>query len=233
MARSILDTPIAFDRSDFFSLLSLSVGMAVARQVRMGELIIKENGWNVDIRARKIMFGSSAFEMSVLGSESDESGTWLWAWANTQSNIPELATAASRRAKKALAGCPEFSEKKFMLDELHNGHNIAMVCMSISEKNVCYYRCPYNGGAMFAQIEGLPEEIFAPLTEAELMRQYIEVIRGFYCDHKLLAAGMLWLNGNEFTDGGSFIDGVFGDKTLRFIFEEADGLNRVVNIETV
>ncbi|MGN1119210.1 MAG: DUF6882 domain-containing protein [Oscillospiraceae bacterium] len=230
---SILNTPIDFDKSDLLSLVSLSAGTAIARQNRMGGLVIKDNGWNVDIRARKITFGDNSFEIGIIGSESEESGTWLWGWANTESNLPELATAAARRAKKALAACPEFSEKKFMLDELRTGHNLSMVCVGASEKNVCYYRCPYSGGALFVQIEGLPAEIFAPLSSAEVMRQYVEIISAFYCDHKLLAAGLLYQNGAQLTDGGSCLDGSFSDRTLRFVFEEADGINRVVNIETV
>lgn len=233
MARSILNTPIEFDRSDFLSLLSLSAGMAIANQNRMGELVIKDNGWNVNVRERRISFGDNAFTMGILGSESEESGTWLWAWANTESNLPELVTAASRRAKKALSDCPEFTEKKFMLDELHTGHNLAMVCVGVSEKDVCYYRCPYNGGAMLVQVEGLPEAVFEPLSAQQLMRQYLEIISAFYCDHRLLAAGFLYQNGTEFEDGGDFIDGKFEDITLRFSFENIDGLFRVVNIGSV
>lgn len=233
MSNSILNTPIEFDSSDFLSLLSLSAGMTIARQNRMGELVIKENSWHVDIRARQITFGNTPYTMGILGSESYETNTWLWSWANTESNLPELTTAAARRAKKALSGCPEFTEKKFMLDEIHTGHNLSMVCMGVSEKDVCYYRCPYSGGAMFVQLEGLPEEIFAPLSAPHLMRQYLEIISSLYCDHRLLAAGFLWQNGTEFTDGGSYIDGNFGDTTLRFSFEDAEGLSRIVNIESV
>lgn len=228
--RSILNTPTEFDRTDFLSLVSLSAGMAIARQNAFGELIVGENPWSVDIRARTIRFGEHEFPFGILGTQSDTIGTWLWGWANTEANLPELALAASRRAKKALGECPEFSTGKFMLDELHTGHNLAMAAVGAAEKCVCYYRCPYDGGALFVQIDGLPDEIFAPLDSAKFMRQYLEIISGFYCDHRLLAAGALYQNCTEFSEGEGVIEARFADRTLVFSFEEIEGLSRVCDI---
>lgn len=227
---SILSTPVNFDKSDYISLLSLAAGTAISRQKKMGELVIGENGWNVDVKNRRIKFGENEFDCGIIGSESYQSSTWLWGWANTESGVPEICFAPSRRAKRNLPECEEFSTGKFMLDEVHTGHNLSMITVGISEKNVCYYRCPYDGGALFVQIEGLPEEIFAPISLDELAREYIEIIGSFYCDHKLLAAGFLHQNGCSFEDGGSYISATDGGRTLRFDFEEADGLFRVINI---
>ena len=35
----------------------------------------------------------------------------------------------------------------------------------------------------------------------------MEVIQSFYCDHRLLAAGMLWLNGYDFKESAERIEG--------------------------
>lgn len=230
--RSILQTPSEFDKESFLDLVSLSAGMAIARQNAFGELIAERGGWNVDIRGRKITFGDKSFDIGILGTESEQSGTWLWGWANTEANIPELANAASRRAKKTLGACPEFSTGKFMLDELHTGHNIAMAAVGAAEKCCCYYRCPYDGGALFVQIEGLPDEIFSPLDSTGIMRRYLEIIRSFYCDHRLLAAGFLYQNNTEFSEKDGEIEAFFPDRTLVFSFENVDGLSRVYNISS-
>lgn len=226
---NILDCPIEFDKWDFFSLVSLSAGAAIARQMAMGEMVIGDSGWNVDIKNGTISFGDKKFDSGILGTESEIEGTWLWGWANKESGLPERAAAPARRASKLLKDVPEFSNPSFMLDELHNGHNIAMVCCGISDSNVCYYRCPYDGGALFVQISGLPEDVFAPLAPAPLIRRYLEVIQSFYCDHRLLAAGMLWLNGYEFEASAARIEG----GGIAFDFEEAGGLNRVTNVQTM
>lgn len=227
---SILTTPIRFDKGDYLSLLSLAVGAAVSRQKKMGELVIGENGWNVDVKNRRIKFGENEFDCGIIGSESYQSNTWLWGWANTESGVPEICFAPSRRAKRNLPECEEFQAEKFMLDEIHTGHNLSMITVAASEKNACYYRCPYDGGALFVQIEGLPESVFAPISLDELAREFLEIIRSFYCDHKLLAAGFLHQNGYSFEDSGDFLSSTDGKRTLRFDFEEIDGFFRVVNI---
>ena len=232
MKRSILDCPIEFDKSDFLSLLSLSAGYSIACQNKMGELVIGDNGWNVDIKGGTIRFGERVFKSGVLGSESHESGTWLWGWANTEGGLPEIASAPSRRAKKLLPDVAEFINGKFMLDELHTGHNIAMVCCGISEDAMCYYRCPYNGGAAFVTVSGLPEEVFSPLPIQEFVNQYMQIISSLYCDHRLLAAGFLFQNGNDFQAEHDSIAAKFDNITLRFDFETIDGMSRVVNISS-
>ena len=223
---NILDCPIKFDKNSFFDLVSLSAGAAIARQLAMGEIVIGKSGWNVDIKNGRISFGDKSFDSGVLGTESESSHTWLWGWANKESGLPERAAAPARRASKTLKDVPEFANASFWLDELHNGHNIAMVCCGITDGNTCYYRCPYDGGALFVQISGLPDEIFAPLAPEVLARQYLQVIQSLYCDHRLLAAGMLWLNGHDFKESASRIEG----GGITFDFEEAGGITRVANV---
>lgn len=229
--RSILDTPIDFDRSSFFDLLSLSVGRSIITQDAMGELVIGDNGWNVDVKSGTIRFGEQTFRSGVLGSESESSGTWLWGWANTESGLPEIASAPSRRAKKLLPECPEFINGKFSLDELHTGHNLSMVCCGVSEKQLCYYRCNYNGGAAFVTVEGLPEEVFAPVSAEQLLRRYMEIISVFYCDHRLLAAGMLYQNGNDIETIENIITASFGNRKAKFLFENAGGISRLADVQ--
>lgn len=227
--RTILTTPIEFDRGDFFSLLSLSVGAAIARQNAFGA-VIGSDGWNVDPMHGVITFGKREFPCGIIGTESELGGTWLWGWAHTESGLPENAAAPSRRAKRNLAECAEFTTAKFELDELHNGHNLSMVTVCAAEKNACYYRCPYDGGALFVQIGELPEEVFAPLSLDETARQHLEIIQAFYCDHRLLAAGLLHLNGYDFIVKPDSITAEQNGRTLRFDFEEADGLFRTADI---
>ncbi len=227
---SILTTPVDFDKSDYLSLLSLSAGTAVSRQKKMGSLVIGENGWNVDVKNRRIKFGSKEFDCGIIGSESYVSNTWLWGWANTESGLPEISFAPSRRVKRNIPDCEEITTAKFSLDEIHTGHNLSMITVGASEKNVCYYRCPYDGGALFVQVEGLSEEIFAPVSLAEIAREYLEIIGNIYCDHRLLAAGFLHQNGYGFDCSEEYISSSDGEKTLRFDFENADGLFRVANI---
>lgn len=232
--RTILECPVKFDRTSFFDLFSLSAAAMISRQNKMGELVVGDNNWSYDIRNRQLAFGGNRFSAGILGTENEREHTWLWAWANTESNLPELAAAPSRRARRALAGVQEFSEGKFMLeDELHTAHNLAMVSCAVNDKPVCYYRCPYDGGAMFVQPEGLPVEVFAPVSQTDLMRTFLEVIGALYCDHRLLAAGFLYMNGNEFIEEEDSITAQIDGRRLKFTFEKVGELSRTADISQV
>ncbi len=227
--RTIITTPVDFDKSDFLSLLSLSAGAAIARQNAFGA-VIGSDGWNVNPMHSMIKFGEREFPCGIIGTESEIGGTWLWGWAHTESGLPENASAPSRRAKRTLGYCAEFTTAKFELDELHNGHNLSMVTVCAAEKNACYYRCPYDGGALFVQVNELPDEVFAPMPLDALVKQFMEVLGAFYCDHKLLAAGMLYMNGYNFNVEPNRITAEKNGLLLNIAFEQAGGLYRTTNI---
>lgn len=232
--KSVLECPVNFDKTSILDMLSLSAGYSILCQNRMGDRIIADNGWELDPMDGIIKFGENQFRAGILGTESAIQGTWLWSWAHTESGLPEKSTAESRRARKNLPELPEFQTGKFELDELRTGHNLAMTACGASEEALCYYRCPYDGGATFVTVSGLTEEIFAPAEQPEFLRNYLQIISGFYCDHKLLAAGALWQNGTPFTVEDNSVDADFGGMKLRFMFETAeDGLNRVMDISSV
>ena len=231
---SVLECPVYFDKTNMLDMLSLSAGRAILCQNRLGEQIIADNSWGLDPMKGMIRFGEREFRAGILGSESEIQNTWLWSWAHTESGLPESSTAVSRRVKKLLPELPEFQTGKFMLDEVHNGHDLAMISCGVSQENLCYYRCPYDGGAALVTISGLPEDIFAPVDSTAFLRQYIEIISGFYCDHRLLAAGFLYQNGTPFTESENALTADFGERNLRFLFEQTeDGISRVLDISEV
>ena len=151
---SVLECPVYFDKTNMLDVLSLSAGRAILCQNRLGEQIIADNSWGLDPMKGMIRFGNREFRAGILGSESEIQNTWLWSWAHTESGLPESSTAVSRRVKKLLPELPEFQTGKFMLDEVHNGHDLAMISCGVSHENLCYYRCPYDGGAALVTISG-------------------------------------------------------------------------------
>lgn len=227
---SALTTPIEFDSGDFFSVLSLSMGTAVARQNKFGELIVRKSSWKVNVGKRTIKFGKYKFGIGLIGTESEYSDTWLWGWAHNENGFPENFSEPSDNVKRLLPNCPEVNNAQFDLDELRMGHNLSMVTVGAADKNVCYYRCPYDGGAMFVQVEGLPEEVFEPLTLTDILHQQIDIISSCHCSHKLLAAGMLHQNGYKFTDNGNNITSEFNGQVLRIDFENCGDFVRTSNI---
>ena len=62
--------------------------------------------WSFDMEAGRFTFVNSETKevlarcpVQILGTESKESNTWLWAWANEASQIPDPLLAGSRMVK--------------------------------------------------------------------------------------------------------------------------------------
>lgn len=94
---------------------------------------------------------SSRFQ--ILGTESEYAGTWLWSWANEESNLPPqlLQVANQLREYGERAGIPELSEPESELDAV-SGHLLSMIASGLTRAPM-YYRCPYEGGAMFVLLQ--------------------------------------------------------------------------------
>lgn len=85
-------------------------------------------------------------------SDGESSGNWLWAWANTESNIPAhlLVASLSLRAYGEQHGIPQLTSPQLPLGQI-NSHSLALLASGICKANA-YYRCPYEGGALFVLI---------------------------------------------------------------------------------
>ncbi len=69
------------------------------RQFHLTDLI-ENHDWNFDLATGTLSFGNQhQWHTQLLGTESETSGTWLWAWANTESNILAHLLVASLALK--------------------------------------------------------------------------------------------------------------------------------------
>ncbi len=130
--------------------------------------IVGDDDWNVDLTHGQISFGDRyCWHVQLLGTESESSGTWLWAWANTESNIPThlLVASLALKAYGELHGHAELTTPQVPLAHV-DGHTLALLASGVCEADA-YYRCPYEGGAAFVLIK---DENFPRCTEPPLAR---------------------------------------------------------------
>lgn len=130
------------------------------KQLSLGDML-GEHEWTFDMQSGKITFTSGrllsrvrrTFAAQILGTESEVSNTWLWSWANTQSEIPaRMLYAANRlKAKGQNEGIPEFTDPSFPLNTI-TGHQVAMIASGLLAAD-CYYRGPYENGAIYVLIK--------------------------------------------------------------------------------
>jgi hypothetical protein len=193
--------------------------------------LIRADHWNIDFSTGFLSFGERLrWHSQLFGTESEASGTWLWAWANTESNLPNhlLTTCLALKAYGEQHGIPELTTPQLPLDRI-DGHTLALLASGICEANA-YYRCPYEGGALFVLImdENFPKCPDPPLQRiATVFPQAIASLE--IPDHKLALAGYLdHYNLAHEQDGDKIVVKENGEPVLTATFDE---LNRLTNLE--
>lgn len=113
------------------------------------ESLIGEHLHELDLDAGTIRFDTLQCPVQVIGTESDNTLTWLWAWADEQAELPAnlIQSAIQLRIWGAEAGVPELTTPSVDLNEA-DGHAISMIASEVCKAS-CYYRDGYEGGSVF------------------------------------------------------------------------------------
>ncbi|WP_454909128.1 DUF6882 domain-containing protein [Variovorax gossypii] len=190
--------------STFQDHFSDHAASALARQMALGD-VIGERSWGIDVQKGVLSFGDDLrYPAQLLGTHAFGPGTWLWVWANAQSNIPEQHTEAALRIRQRgeEESIEAFTAASLQLDDALTDHMIAMTCGGL-EGGRCYYRAPYDGGALFVLLDGVPREVLAPVTLPRAVTVLMEVISQFDVDHRRMATSFLRQQGLEATSSSA------------------------------
>jgi hypothetical protein len=193
--------------------------------------VVHNFDWNLDLASGFLSFSDKyRWQTQLLGTVSDSSNDWLWAWANIQSNISDHLLEACR-ALKAYGeqhGIPELTMPHLSLDQV-DGHTLALLASGICEANA-YYRCPCEGGSLYILIM---DENFPKCSEPLLQRiasAFPQAISNLDIpDHKLALTSYLdhcCLVYEQ--DGEKLVVKENGEPVLTATFDE---LNRLTNLE--
>lgn len=159
------------------------------------------------------------YKVQVLGSE--DSKTWLWAWANAQSEFPEGQLQAAQRLKilGEEHGIEEFTAPRLPLDRV-SGHLLASVALGILDMPA-YYRGAVGQTSLVCLLEGVPP--LSPIGGAELVATLGDAISNFeFRNHRKSVEAFLGQLGlaasweanafNVTTEDGVLVIGQFDDK---------------------
>lgn len=159
--------------SRFVELFHDHAASSLDKQLALGDML-GDHEWHVDMDSGRITFTTGrllskkrqTYAVQVLGTESEVSNTWLWGWANQQTPVPAPLLHAANRLKAvgAKEGVPEFTQPQVALDAV-SGHHFAMIASGLLGAH-CYYRGPYESGAVFLLIRdpSFPKPAVEPLA---------------------------------------------------------------------
>lgn len=209
-------------------LLAQYGGIAMEKQIELGN-VIGTNSWSVDITTGEISFGEQlTFPMQILGSWSHVTNTWLWAWANTISNLPQNLLEQAYALKKFgeeneidLLTVPEFDAEDKTL------HLIGMIVSGIFNTSG-YYKANYGKGTMLLTIKSeIIDKSHNDLGYQKILTVFPELINLYEMDYKAALSHYLNAKGFSVMDNDRILSGVNGQIEITAEFDE---FNRMKSI---
>lgn len=222
-------------QASFDTLFQQHVAAAFERQLRFGD-IVGDRAWNFSMTEGTLSFAKQGFfgktlplAAQILGTESESSSTWLWAWANQRSAIPEGLLRMAHRLQELgdAQGIAELVKPQLPLEEL-DGHQVGLVASGIHGRGA-YYRCPYDGGAMFVLLPdvALPKVEHPSIRVATVFPQVIDKFE--IDDHRTALRGLLESLGFTLTeDTAARLAGTHGQWKAGATF---DGAGRMTELQ--
>lgn len=212
----------------FQELFSSLAGSAMARQMQLADFL-GDRGWSVDLTAGEATFGTDLrYPIQLLGTESHLNDTWLWAWANP-SDLPTtlLEAAEQLRDYGQQQSVMELSQANLDL-AVANGHQLSMVASGLVRKT-CYFRGPYENGALYFLIFGLPAELFQRSPVERVCTALMQVLESFeHLDHRIAAETFLQEQGFALSTIGDCLHAVRDDaSTIDLTFESEGRITEV------
>jgi hypothetical protein len=144
---------------EFGDIFEHGVGRALSRYYGLFDWLGDHQVF-IDVQAEIINFGDGrVFPIQLLGTESHITNTWLWAWANTTSNLPAgiIQAAEAMRNHEFGEGVHEIITPKFPIEQV-NGFHISLLGSSWFYGTIPYYY-QYDGGSLHMLIEEMDPAI--------------------------------------------------------------------------
>jgi hypothetical protein len=137
---------------DFELLVEQHAGLSFEKQLRFGELIGNE-AWQLDMAAGTITFGAFVFPIQIIGSFSFQDNSWMCAWANTESGLPEnlLQQSYKLRAIGEEEDIDALNSGHFNVEE-EFVHQMGMFACGFFETK-SYYCANYGQGILVVTID--------------------------------------------------------------------------------
>jgi hypothetical protein len=198
--------------------------LSLEKQDKLAQLI-GEHFHQLNLHAGEIRFNGLKFPFQVLGTESDNTSTWLWAWADEQEEIPKHLTSTSRELKQwgSREDLKEFTIPSVDLDRA-DGTLFALIASEICRAS-CFYRDVYEGGSLFVLIFDTMIDSQLSFDLDRLSKQFLYLISRYDLNQRTALLSYLAVKGVSLSEGISRIACLLeSGELLRAEFDESGRL---------
>lgn len=217
-------TPI----QSFDDLFEQTAALAFEKQLNFAELI-GSYSWEFDMTKGEITFGKQlTFPVQIIGSVSFNDNSWMWAWANTQSGMPDHLLVQAHELKKLgdQLNISELSDGHFGTD---SGFEHIMGMVACGHFNTDGYYCAnYGQGTLVVTLQSdkIPQVDKKALEKA--LTTFPQLISAVDINHKEAFKNYLIDRKCKILMTDSEIKGRYGDKVITASFDQID---RLVNLD--
>lgn len=181
-----------------FALVSLEKQDKFARTVgrTIGQL---------ELDAGIIRFPELELPFQVLGTESENTLTWLWAWADEQTEVPEslLKSSLEMRMWGQKEGISECTVPSVDLNAA-DGTVISLVASGVCTAS-CYYHEVYQGGGLFLLLFSDAIDRQSGFTVASLSKSFSDLASVHEFNHRTAFRSYFERKQIPFTEHDTFI----------------------------
>lgn len=212
---------------NYDTLLEKYAGIAFEKQHNLAE-IIGDNDWQIDMNTGLISFGEKLhFRMQILGSYAFNSGTWLWAWANEASNIPDSLLKEANELKQLgedynieFLSMPEYQIEPIDV------HALGLIA-SGKFNSSAYYAGNYGDGILLVTINSDEVNNVEYNEQARILSVFPEIINTFTVNHKRTLISYLEYKKYSIAEKENQLIAEKGVNQINALFDEAGRLTNL------
>jgi len=168
--------------------------ISLEKQARLFSFL-GEHVLDLDLDAGTARFNDLAIPFQVLGTESENSLTWLWAWADEQAEVPDSLLSSAREVKAwgEKEGLPEFTLPAIDLNRA-DGTMLSLISSEVCKASG-FYRDPFEGGSLFLLLSGIALDDQLVFDRQGLVRQLGDLASRYDFNHRNALLSYIRLKG--------------------------------------
>jgi hypothetical protein len=193
--------------SDFTNYFEQYALPAMEKRAKLLKLV-GEHYLDLDLLAGVARFNDTlALPVQILGTESENTLTWLWAWADEQTEMPDGLLRSSRAMKIwfETKGLAAYAAPSLDLNRA-DGTQLAVISCEVCMASA-YYRDHYEGGSLLLLLFGRGIEGQPPFTRSELVRALSDLAAQYDFNHRSALSAYFQAERLSFSSQGTLLSG--------------------------